>query len=101
MERKKLNSKILTKNNLLNRQKEIIQTALGDRDLSKKQLKAIEQIVTGYSQLIVSSLSLSPDSEDVNVIMENIRSGILSTLLIMETYVQPKQSLRSNTTITG
>ena len=85
-----------SKDNILNKE-EIIKTALGDRDLDKKQLKAIEQIVNGYSHLIISSLSLPPEQSDVTVIMENIRSSILNTLLILETYVQPKQSTEIST----
>ena len=79
-----------SKDNILNKQ-EIIKAALGGRNLDKKQLKAIEQIVNGYSHLIGSSLSLPPEKSDATVIMENIRSSILLTLLILETYVQPKQ----------
>jgi len=89
-----------SKDNILNKE-EIIKVALGDRDLNKKQLKAIEQIVNGYSHLVASSLSLPPEKSDLNVIMENIRSSILSTLLILETYVQPKQNKEAARTTTG
>ena len=85
--------------NLLNR-KNLIK-ALGDRDLNKKQLEAIESIVNGHAQLIDSSLSLPPEPNDMAVMTETIRSSILNTLLILENYVQPRQSSGIDQGITG
>ncbi len=81
--------------------KAIIKAALGGRKLNAAQTKAIDQIVYSYSSLISASLTLPPDKKDVEVFTESIRAGILNILLILENYVQPRQSKNGSKEITG
>ncbi len=80
---------------------QIIIAALGGRELNQQQLVAIRRIVTSYSQLIASTLVLPPSRDDVVIFTELIRSGLVSTLLVMEKYVRPNQSQEGNPIITG
>ena len=83
--------KISPKSKVLDRTA-IIEDALGGRELNATQQEGVEQIISGYSALIAGTLSRVPSEADIQVLTDGIRNSIHSTLLIMETYVEPTNS---------
>lgn len=73
----------------------ILRGALGRRDLSDDQDKALEEIINGFALLISSSTPDLPTRGDVGVFSEIIKGSLICTFKILDTYVKPRESQRS------
>lgn len=84
-----------TNHQLLDKTK-ILKGALGRRDLSNDQNRALEKIIDGFALLISSSITGLPTRGDASVFSEIIKGSLVCTFKVLDIYVKPRESQRSS-----